>query len=444
MKTFYPDNRRRYLNAIGNKGFQGEEIELLAGVHGAINLRNAQREKSVLRNKGKVMIIENHPGKMGLVIANTDQETFVHGFGDDEHFYGIQILGSWGIAFVGNGSVYVNRVRLNGNNNGFAGVMAKSDNRSEVKVDVISIVDVLAQHFIGEGIYIGQSTSDPTKYHRINTVEIARFIGTDNWRENAQLRHINHLEIDTVMSLRGGLGNKFDQNFNWQIIDSYGIMQNGVFIHDMPSQVWNVHTTGFTFKKNVVVGNPKCERLGYFGQNIALEKDDRIDQNKAYNPIVIDELFALNFNEQKALLKCANTQVPIIIKELVTEKNYPIYEKVTEDVNIQVLNHTVKEDLPFPKISNHSPDLLDDDCFYAKMGIGLDEHYWVKPGKETFPVIDIENEPDISQQDTAFLLERIAQLDQESQVLKRILNLSNQLSTDGEPGGGPDEQPPED
>lgn len=427
MKTLQPNSRPVYLNASGDKGFQGDKINLLAGEHGSINIRNKQRKPSDVVNQGGVArVIQKHPNKMAIVLANTGQEIDIIGTGHKDHFYGIETFGSWGIVFIGDGSLWVSNVSLDGNNNGFAGIMAKSDNKPDVQMQSIMITDVKARRFTGEGLYIGQSTSDPKRYHRISQTNIAHFIGTDMFREIAQLRHVDNVHITNSMSLRGGLANKRDQNFNWQIIDSYGTMENCVFVHDMPSQVWNIHTTGLKLKNNVVVGHPGCDRLAYFGQNVELGKDKRIDSDVAYDPIVIDTLFGLNFNESKELFKVANSQVPIVIKDLVTDKNYQLLDVAHGDAKIEVLNHTVKEDLPLPKFSSWNKDLLSKDCFYAKMGIGLDEYYGTYEEGEPEPeVIQEELEPEqcnLSEAERDFLQERLEALNEETQILTKLLN----------------------
>lgn len=422
MTTLKPSNRPIYLN----NQFKGGKLDLLPGTHAAIALRYAKQEQCSLANKGgKVRIIEQHPQKASFVAASIENNVKIYGDGDENHFYGIETFGSWGLIFTGTGNLSVNRLSMDGNNNGFCGIMAKSDNVRSVEMGLVSIFDVKAKRFTGEGIYIGQSTSDTKRYHRISDVIIQNYIASEMWREAAQIRHADKLRIYGVMATKCGLRNKRDQNFNWQIVDSYGTMSNSIFVHDMASQPWNIHTTGFEFKNNVVVGNPKCPRLAYFGNNVELSKDNRINESDAYKPLVIDTLFALNFNEDRELFKVANGQVPVIIKELVTDKNYPVVEKATKDANIEIISHTVKEDLPMPKFSKSNPDLLDDECFYAKMGIGLDENYGnLDLDDISDPEPIIENDEMFTAEEQEYLQQKTKDSELENSILNKLTKLN--------------------
>lgn len=150
---------------------------------------------------------------------------------DDVKFYDLWFYGGTGIkGELSSRSFELNKVKIT--DGSFAGILAKTDNDSTIVPYNITANYTYMKRFEGEAVYIGQVNG--TNYHRLDTVTLTHTFADSIGREGLQTNHVKYIHANKGTWLKLGFDTPSGtaQRNNAQIMDTFGVIENQVFVHN--------------------------------------------------------------------------------------------------------------------------------------------------------------------------------------------------------------------
>lgn len=151
------------------------------------------------------------------------------------------------------------KVRISGGS--FAGINAKTDNDSTIAAYDITGNFIHISNTEGEGVYIGQVNG--TNYHKFDTASFTHVFTDSTGREAFQSNHVKYLHLNKWTSTKIGWDTPSGdaQRKNIQIYDTFGLIENSVFVHNFNDTSSNtlyaifMQAMGVTFRNCVFIGH---------------------------------------------------------------------------------------------------------------------------------------------------------------------------------------------
>jgi hypothetical protein len=183
------------------------------------------------------LILEDNISATGITRVGDNTATGTHSMRmqgstfNNVKFYDLWFYGGTGTkGELSSRSFEFNKIKIT--DGSFAGILAKTDNDSTVARYNVKANFTYMKRFEGEAIYIGQVNG--TNYHEIDTVLLNHIYADSIGREGLQTNHVRYIHANKGTWLKLGFDTPSGsaQRNNAQIMDTFGVIENQVFVHN--------------------------------------------------------------------------------------------------------------------------------------------------------------------------------------------------------------------